>query len=694
MAEQTTARRGFNLGILTANRDILVAVAAVGVVLMLIIPLPTWLLDILLIANLSLSLMVILSTVYIKKPADFSTFPTLILMTTVFGLALNVSSTRLILTDGYAGHIIDAFGNFVIRDNLVVGLIIFIILLAIQFLVITKGASRVAEVAARFNLDAMQGKQFAIDQDLNAGLIDEKEAIRRREELRIESDFYGNMDGSSKFVSGNVKVALVVTIVDIIGGLIVGMVSKGYDAATAANKYIMLTVGDGLVSQIPAMLISTATGIIVTRNAVSKNFAGDVVSQISTIPKVLYISAVAILILGFLPGFPTLLTFFVAVILGGVGYLLQRSTRIKETKIEEEKKLKQPEEHQTTYDDIVRVDPMNLEIGINLIPLVEKDKGGDLLDRIKMIRRRVGLDMGILVPPIRIIDNISIDNSEYVVKIFSTEVGKGKVMINRLLAMNPKLNLDDLDGIEVKEPAFGLPAKWINEDQRSKAESMGFDIFDPPSVVATHLTEIIKKNAHTILNRQDVQQMLDALKKEYPKVVEEVLKTSKGVGDIQKVLQNLLKEEVSIRNMLPILEAIADYGTASKNIDQLTEHVRQELGRQIAGKYADESNTLKGIIVDVELDRMLGSTVQETPQGQIASPDPELIQVFVNQSYKVTEDAMSRGVQPVILCSQKVRRLVREILERRLPSIPVMSYTELPNNFSLDQVGVIHLNRA
>lgn len=690
MAEAKTGRR-LGLSIFKNNTDIFVAVAAIGVVLMLIIPVPPWMLDILLILNIALSIMIILSTIYVKKPADFSSFPTMILLTTVFGLGLNVSSTRLILTEGYAGKVIEAFGNFVIRGNLVVGLIIFIVLLAIQFLVITKGASRVAEVAARFTLDAMPGKQLAINEDLNAGLINEDEARKRREELRLEADFYGNMDGSSKFVSGNVKVALVITVVDVIGGLIIGMAVKGMDISTASTRYILLTVGDGLVSQIPAILISTATGIIVTRTASTQKFSDDVVKQIGVAPQVLFIAGAVVFLMGFLPGFPTVLNFMIGALLVGLGYLMTRSIKKTKEQKEEAGKAKAPQEQQITINDIVNVDPMNLEIGYNLIPLVDKEQGGDLLDRIKLIRRRIGLDLGILVPRIRIIDNVGIDASEYVVKVRGTEIAGGKIMVNRLLAMNPKKDLNDIEGIEVKEPAFNLAAKWITSEERPRAESLGFDIFDPPSVVATHLTEVIRKNAHELITRQDVQNMLEALRKEYPAVIDEVLKISGGVGEIQKVLQNLLKEEIGIRNMLLILETIADYGGSVKNIDLLTEYVRQALSKQIASKYADDANTLKGIVIDPDLERVLADSIHDTPQGYVSTLDTDILHRFVQQSGAVIETALKTGIQPSILCSQKIRRLVREVLERSFPSIPVLSYSEIPSTFSLDQVGMISI---
>lgn len=675
------------------NVDIFVAVAMVVVVLMLIIPLPAFVLDLLLIVNLALSIMIILSTMYVTKPAEFSSFPALILLTTIFGLGLNVSSTRLILQQGpaFEGQVIRAFGNFVVGGNYIIGITIFIILLAIQFLVITKGASRVSEVAARFTLDALPGKQLAINEDLNAGLINEDEARKRREELRLEADFYGAMDGSSKFVSGNVKVALVVTIINIIVGLIIGIAVRGEEIGTAAGTYTLLTIGDGLVSQIPSLLISTATGIIVTRTAGRDKFGKDIVTQVGINPKVMYIAGGTIIVMGFFPGFPLLINLFLGGLLVGAGYLMDTAAKKnEEQKQQAATKEKAATTETTSIDDIVRIDPMNLEIGYNLIPLVDKEHGGDLLERIKLIRRRIALDLGILVPPIRIIDNVGIDSSEYSVKIRGSEVTRGRVYVNKLLAMNPKLELKDIEGIEVKEPAFNLPAKWISAEDRGRAEGLGFDIFDPPSVIATHLTEVIKKNASELLTRQDVHSMLDALKKEYPVVVDEAMKHA-GVGEIQKVLQNLLKEGVKIRNMLSILETIADYSGSVKNVDLLTEYVRQSLGKQIASGFGDDKQNLKAIMIDPETEHILAESLQSTPQGMVSTLDPELLNQFVQAASQAVEKAYQAGHQPVILSSQKVRRLVRELVERSFPAIGVLSFSEVPSNYSLDQVGMISI---
>ncbi len=674
---------------ISQNSDLFIAFAAIGGVLMLIIPVPPLLLDFFLLINLSVSFLIILSTLYVKKPSDFSSFPTLILFTTVFGLALNISSTRLILTTGDAGNIITAFGDFVVAGNLVVGLIIFIILLAIQFLVITKGATRVSEVAARFALDAMPGKQLAINEDLNSGAITEEEARKRRSDLTMETGFYGSMDGASKFVSGNVQMAAVVLIVDVIGGITIGMMD-GMDIGAAANLYIKLTIGDGLVSQIPALLISVATGIIVTRNSSNEKFASDVASQIVMLPKTLYMTGGAIIFMGFLPGFP----FLMCVFLGGVmilsAYLMSQATIEEEnTKVKTQQQEDAQADSQPTIQDILHVDPMSMEIGYSLIPLVDKTQGGDLLERIKLMRRHIGLDLGILVPPIRITDNVSADSQEYIIKIRGMEIGRGQVFVNKLLAMNPQKDLNLIEGIESMEPAFNLPAKWVPLEDRAKAEISGFDVFDPPSVIATHLTELIRRNSFDLLTRQDVQHMMDALHKEFPTLVDDTLKQS-NVGEIHKILQTLLKERVKIRNMVPILEVISDYRATLPHLDAVTEQIREALGKQILSDPAiSTNNSIKTLLIDPQWEQILMNSIEDTPQGYISTLDNASMTQFVNIVGQAIELKLTEGIHPVILCSKRIRRLVREILSHSFPNTSVVAYSEVPQNFSVEQLGMI-----
>lgn len=674
---------------LAQNSDLFVAFAAIGGVLMLIIPIPPMLLDFFLLINLAVSFLIILSTLYVKKPSDFSAFPTLILFTTVFGLALNISSTRLILTKGEAGHIISAFGNFVVSGNLVVGFIIFIILLAIQFLVITKGATRVSEVAARFALDAMPGKQLAINEDLNSGAINEEDARKRRTELTMEAGFYGSMDGASKFVSGNVQMAAVVLLVDVIGGIIIGTMN-GMGFGAAVDRYVTLTIGDGLVSQIPSLLISVATGIIVTRNSANEHFASDVAAQIVMLPKTLYITGGVIIFMGMLPGFPLALCLFLGILLIGSAYLMSQATIVEEqTKLRTKQQEEAQADSQPTIQDILHVDPMSMEIGFSLIPLVDKSQGGDLLERIKLMRRHVGLDLGILVPPIRITDNVSIDSQEYVIKVRGTEIGRGQVFVNRLMAMKPHLDLSVINGIESFDPAFKLPAKWITLEDRATVEREGFDVFDPTSVIATHLTELIRKNSCELLTRQDVQHMMDALHKEFPILVDDALKKS-NVGEIHKVLQNLLKERVKIRNMIPILEVIADYRASLPHLDALTEQIRDVLGKQIiADPNISQNNAIKTILLDPQWEQILNDSVEDTPQGYMSTLGNSEMTQFVHAVGQIVEQKLGEKINPSILCSKRIRRLVREILSHSFPNTSVLAYSEIPHSVQVEQLGMV-----
>lgn len=689
MPEQAVNQNRRNWLQMLAKPDYAMGVAVVGVVLMLIIPLPPVILDILLILNITLSLIVILATIYIKKPSDFNTFPTLILLTTIFGLALNVSSTRLILSEAYAGNIIDAFGNFVVKDNLILGLIIYIVIIAIQMMVITKGSGRVAEVAARFSLDKMPAKQMEIQSKLQMGIINKEEAGELTKQLELESEFYGSMDGSAKFISGNMKVAIVVMLVDIIGGLIVGIAMKGFDFATAGEKYIMLTVGDGLVSQIPAMLVSTATGIIVTR-AGAEDFSGGVTNQLGSSPVVLMIAGGAIFVMGLLPGFPTLLNFLIGGLFITLGILSRNSQRKAKEDAATEKKSDKSAAQATTHEAILNVDPMSLEIGYGLIPMVDKEQGGDLLERIVLVRKSIGLDLGILVPKIRIMDDVGLEPMGYRIRIRGTEIEQGKVMANRLMALNGDLTA--LEGIEVLEPSFGLPAKWIKESERSKAEALGFDIFDPVTVLITHLTEVIRKNAPDLLTREDVNEMLKALDQHYPTIVKEARAVQGGIGMIQKVLQNLLSERVSVRNLVLILEAIADYAPVSGSVDKLTESVRVALKRQIASQYADNNNNIRGIGIDPDLERAFAESITETKQGMMSTIPPQVAQRFAQAAAEVIGNVRQSGKHPIIFSTQRTRPLVREILGRGFADVPVISFAEIPSNFGFEQIGIIRLS--
>ncbi|HOE57766.1 MAG TPA: flagellar biosynthesis protein FlhA, partial [Bacillota bacterium] len=590
----------------------IIAIAIIAIIMLIVIPVPTSLVDILITMNISLSLVIFLLSMYIKEPLQFSIFPTILLITTLFRLSLNFSTTRLILGKGYAGKVVNAFGNFVTGSNAVVGFIMFLILVVVQFIVITKGSERVAEVSARFTLDAMPGKQMAIDADLNSGLINELEAKERRKKIQKEADFYGAMDGASKFVKGDAIAGVIITLINITAGFAIGMLQMDLSFTEALSKFTILTIGDGLVSQIPALLISIAAGMVVTRAASESDLGTDIITQLLSEPKVLYIAAGALLVLAFtgLPPIPNIiLSFFLAF----MGYSLHRT--IKSTQKEEEIKaqdieveeIRKPENVMT----LLQVDPIELEFGYGIIPLADMNQGGDLLDRVVMIRRQCALELGLIVPVIRLRDNIQLKPNDYIIKIKGVEVASGELMFDNYLAMNPGTADGELDGIKTTEPAFGLPAVWINESQKERAEMMGYTVVDPPSVIATHLTEIIKNHAHELLGRQDVQRLVDNIKESYPALVEDVLPKMLSIGDIQKVLANLLKEGISIRDMVTIMETLADYAPVTKDSDMLTEYVRQSMRRSITRRFITDMQ-VKVVTLDAILEQTIMDSLQQT----------------------------------------------------------------------------------
>ncbi|MCX8028801.1 MAG: flagellar biosynthesis protein FlhA [Brevinematales bacterium] len=672
--------------------DIAVAVASVFAVVMMVIPLPSFLLDALIALNITITLGIFLTTFYVRKPADFFVFPSILLIVTIFRIGLNISTTRAILSKG-AGldvEIIKAFGNFVVGNNVVIGLVIFIILVIVQLIVITRGATRVSEVAARFTLDALPGKQLSINEDLNAGLITEEEAKKRRQELRMEADFYGSMDGASRFVQGDAIVSIIIVFVNIIGGLVVGLAFRGEDINTAIRNYILFAVGDGISTQIPALLMSTATGIIVTRSAAGEDFGKDVVKQLTVQPRILYITGGFLVVLGLLPGFPTIQLFAIGGSLIWLGILMERKMKEKEEKEKIEKEKEKKEKQIETIEEVLSVEPMEIEIGYNLIPLVDKEQGGDLVDRIKLIRKRIGQELGVLIPPIRIKDNVSLDPNEYLVKIKGTEIKRYKVYPDKLLVINPPKDFN-IPGVDVKEPAFGLPARWISPENKKQAESLGLDVFDSISVVSTHLTEIVKENASEFIGRQEVKSILDTLKNTYPAVIDS-LEPSKNLSIIQKVLQNLLREGVSIRNIIPILESLADSLEYTKNPEVITENVRQSISRQFLPKYADNTNTISVIILDPELEDTLASYTRETDTGFIYSVPPNLLRDFLNVLSEKIKNMIDKGLTPVVLCSTRIRRLIKEITVRTYRNLVVLSYNEIVPPYSVEQFDYISLN--
>ncbi|MBF9016170.1 MULTISPECIES: flagellar biosynthesis protein FlhA [unclassified Oceanispirochaeta] len=676
------------------NSDMLVAIGVLSVVIMLIIPLPTFMLDVLMILNLLLSVMIILIVMYSRDPLEFSVFPTMLLVATVFSLALNVSSTRLILTKGalFDGKIVKAFATFVVgssgQEGLVVGMIIFIIIIAVQFMVITKGSTRVSEVAARFALDAMPGKQMAIEAELNSGSISEEESRKRKEHLQQSVDFYGAMDGASKFVSGNVKVSIVITVVNILGGLIVGVSLHGESFGAALATYTSLTIGDGLVSQVPALLISVATGLVVTRSISDGTFGEDVSTQFTAQARVYSIAAGFLFLLGVLPGFPWYILLPLGGLSGYTGWRLSRKHKQEAEAAEQEDKKETTEPAEMS--PVVPFDPLSLELGYGLIPLVDKDQGAELLERITRIRKEAALDLGLVVPRIRIIDNMRLEPSEYCLKIKGVDVGTGVIRVDQYMAINPGGEREPLSGESTVDPAFGLSAVWIGSDQRDRAEREGYTVVDPPSIIATHLTEIIKRHAPEILGRQEVQAMLNALKEDYPAVVDEVNKTF-STGEVQKVLQNLLKEQVSIRNLVMILESMSDYGSITKDIGFLTEKVRQTLGRQICLQYATEGKELKVLTIDPSVEQSIIDARMETGKGDVAALEPEFQRAWINSVANQIRKMQESGYYPVILSSEAARPLVKSSTQRAMPDLVILSVPEVVSDIIIESVGVISL---
>ncbi len=669
----------------------LIAIAIIGIILLIFIQPPTALVDILLTLSISLSLVIFLLSMYIREPLEFSIFPTMLLITTLFRLVLNFSTTRLILSEADAGKVVYAFGNFVTRGNPVVGVIMFLILTIVQFLVITKGSERVAEVAARFTLDAMPGKQMAIDADLNSGLINELEAKDRRKKIQREADFYGAMDGASKFVKGDAIAGILITIINVSAGFVIGMLQMGMSWQEAGSTFMNLTIGDGLVGQISALFISIAAGMVVTRAASDSNLGNDVIKQLLAQPKVLYLAAGALLILAF-TGLPPIPNIIIAVVLIVIGYSLQKT--IKEAAIEEEIKAQDVEVEEIRKPEnvmtLLQIDPIELEFGYGIIPLADASQGGDLLDRVVMIRRQCALELGMIVPVIRLRDNIQLKPSEYVIKIKGIEVASGELMFDNYLAMNPGTADGDLDGVKTIEPAFGLPAVWIGEGQKERAEMLGYTVVDPPSIVATHLTEVVKAHAHELLGRQDVQKLIDNLKEAYPALVDDVIPKQLSIGDVQKVLANLLKENVSIRDMVTIIETLADYAPITKDPDMLTEYVRQAMRRAISKRFISDKQA-KVITLDNAIEQAIMESVQQTEYGAFLNIDPHSAQSIINSLLREVQKLTSMGEQPIVLASPVVRLYFKRLIEHVAPGLTVLSYNELDPSIEVQSVGMVSI---
>ncbi|MFU8689582.1 flagellar biosynthesis protein FlhA [Rossellomorea sp. FS2] len=675
-------------------RDLSVLASVILIVAMLIIPFPGWLLSVLIIINISLALLVLLISMNMNEPLQFSIFPSLLLLLTLFRLGLNVSTTRSILSKGEAGGVVETFGTFVVGGNVLVGLVVFVILIVIQFIVITKGSERVSEVAARFTLDAMPGKQMSIDADLNAGMISEQDARTRREKVGREADFYGAMDGASKFVKGDAIAGIVIVMINLIMGIIIGMTQMGLPIAEAATKFSLLTVGDGIVSQIPALLISTATGIVVTRAASEGNLGQDIMNQLLAYPVMLYVAASTIFLLGVFTPISFLVTVPIAAALALGGYMVSRTPKqdvadVMEMEEElEHEEMKSPE----SVVNLLNVDPIEFEFGYGLIPLADSNQGGDLLDRIVMIRRQLAIEMGLVIPVVRIRDNIQLQPNEYRLKIKGNEMAKGELLLDHYLAMSPGIDDGSVEGIDTIEPSFGLPAKWISEEMKEQAEIFGYTVVDPPSVVSTHLTEIIKTHAHDLLGRQETKQLIDHLKESYPILVEEVTPNPLSIGEIQKVLAKLLKEHVSIRNLPVIFETLADYGKMSSDTDLLAEYVRQALARQITSQYAGDESMLKVVTVSGKVEKKIADSIQQTEHGNFLSLDPGDSQEILESVASQVEQVSLMEESPVILCSPAVRMYIRQMTERYFPQVPILSYNELEANVEVQSLGVVNIS--
>lgn len=675
-------------------RDLTVLISVILIIAMLIIPLPTWLLSLLILCNISLALIVLLTTMNMKEPLEFSIFPSLLLLMTLFRLGLNVSTTRAILTHGDAGEVVETFGTFVIGGNVLVGMVVFLILIIIQFIVITKGSERVSEVAARFTLDAMPGKQMSIDADLNAGLISDKEARERREKISSEADFYGSMDGASKFVKGDAIAGIIIVIVNLTVGMIIGVTQLDLSFGESATHFALLTVGDGIVTQVPALLISTATGIVVTRAASNGNLGEDITSQLFAYPKMMFITGGTILVLGLLTPISSLYTIPIALLLIIGGYLINRNPVQDQEELEEIEEelhtdeMKSPE----SVVNLLSVDPIEFEFGYGLIPLADTNQGGDLLDRVVMIRRQLAIEMGLVIPVVRIRDNIQLNPNEYRLKIKGSEMARGELLLDHYLAMSPGTDDDLIEGIDTIEPSFGLPAKWISEDMKEQAEMLGYTVVDPPSVVSTHITEIIKGNAHMLIGRQETKQLVDHLNESSPILVEEVTPNPLSVGEVQKILSKLLKEKISIRNLPIIFETLADYGKMTNDTDLLTEYVRQNLARQITQQYLSDENSLKVITISGKVEKMVADSVQQTEHGNFLSMDPNETQEILTSLASRLEDLTLMDQVPVVICSPAVRMYIRQLTERYFPNVPILSYNELEAEVEIQSVGVVNVS--
>ena len=671
--------------------DAVVAIYILTAFIMLIVPLPAWILDVFMAFNMAVAFTILFAAMFSKEVLDMSYFPSILLFTTIFRIAMNVSSTRLILTTGTAGNVVMTFGQFVGGGDLIVGAVIFIILILVQFLVFNKGTERVAEVKARFTLDAMPGKQMAIDADLNTGAIDDKEAKIRRDKIQQESSFFGSMDGAVKYVKGDAVAGLILTVINLVGGIIMGMTRSGMDINTALSTYGVLTIGDGLVSQIPSLLISLSTGILVTKGGKEAEFGTTIVKQLFGIPKAMYMVGATLMFLGITTGLNTILFLGLGLLFIVAGRLvagnietagIENMVDAEETAAEE---IRQPE----NVNSLLQVDPIELEFGYGIIPLADAAQGGDLLDRVVMIRRQIALELGTVVPIIRLRDNIQLNPNQYIIKIKGIQVSEGEILFDHYMAMNPGYVEEEITGIPTFEPSFHLPAIWITEGQRERAESLGYTVVDPPSIIATHLTEVIRQHIAELLTRQDVQGLINNLKENNPALVEELVPKLLGLGEVQKVLQNLLQEGISIRDLLTIFETLADYAPTTRDTDILTEYVRQSLKRAISVKYFPAHETTQVITLDPKIEQEIMGSVKQTEQGAYLNLDPERTRKIMDSLGKEVQKLENLGKNPIIITSPIVRMYFKRLTEDYYKDLIVVSYNEIESNVELQSVGMV-----
>ncbi|MCI8694675.1 MAG: flagellar biosynthesis protein FlhA [Lachnospiraceae bacterium] len=674
-----------------AKTDIMIAIYVLVAFIMFIVPLPALILDVFMAFNIAVAFTILFACMFIKEVLDMSYFPTILLFTTIFRIAMNVSSTRLILKTGTSGNVVMTFGKFVGGGDLIIGAIVFIILIMIQFLVINKGSERVAEVTARFTLDAMPGKQMAIDADLNTGAIDDKEAKLRRDKIQQESSFFGSMDGAVKYVKGDAVAGLLLTAINLIGGLAMGMLRNGMEPMAALDNYGILTIGDGLVSQIPSLLISLSTGVLVTKGSKESEFGPAIVKQLFGIPKVMYIVGGTLTFLGIVTDLNTILFTGMGLlfVVGGRMIAGNLETAAIENEVDSEEaeaeEIRQPE----NVVSLLQVDPIELEFGYGIIPLADVNQGGDLLDRVVMIRRQIAVELGTVVPIIRLRDNIQLNPNQYVIKIKGIQVSEGEILFDHYMAMNPGYVEEEITGIPTFEPSFHLPAIWITEGQRERAESLGYTVVDPPSIIATHLTEIIRQHISELLTRQDVQNLINNLKESNPSLVEELVPKLLGLGEVQKVLQNLLQEGISIRDLLTIMETLADYAPATRDTDILTEYVRQSLKRAISTKYFPSNETNSVVTLDPKVEQEIMGSVKQTENGAFLNLDPNRSRAIIDSVGREVQKLENLGKNPIVITSPIVRMYFKRLTEDYYRDLVVVSYNEVETNVELQSVGMV-----